>query len=47
MALNPELRKGLESHLAVEDIDRLDAVLDHPDGPVEGAHDVRGRLSVG
>ena len=33
-------RRRLLSHLSVKDVDRLDAVLDHPDGSVEGAHDV-------
>lgn len=30
---------------AVEDVERLDAVVDHAEGAVEHAHDVRGRLA--
>jgi len=34
-------------YLSVKDVNRLDAVVDHPDCPVERSHDVRGRLAVG
>ena len=35
------------ANLSVEHVDWFDSVVDHPDGSVEGSHDVRRRLAVG
>jgi hypothetical protein len=41
------LSKKWDLHLSIEDVDGLDAIIDHADGAVEGAHDVGRRLAVG